>query len=178
MKPEKFLLAGFGGQGILLMGTLLARTGMDEGKHVTWFPSYGPAMRGGTAHCSVIISKNEIASPIISFPDVLVAMNRASLDRFEPDIRKKGILFYNSSLVTVPPRRKDLTCYPVAATELAGNLTSMKVANMVMLGAIIKAAGVIGIKQTKRALSQTLPGSKHHLLELNYEALEKGYSLF
>jgi len=178
MTPEKFLIAGFGGQGIIMMGTLLAQTGMDEDKHVTWFPSYGPAMRGGTANCSVILSNDEIASPIISKPDMLVAMNEESFIRFEPDINKNGLLLYNKSLVGSKPKRKDIRYFKVAATELAGQLGNVKIANMITLGALIKLTGILSVVTAKKALKMILPVSKHGLMDINNKALDTGYELF
>jgi 2-oxoglutarate ferredoxin oxidoreductase subunit gamma len=161
----------------MLMGTLLAQTGMDEGKHVTWFPSYGPAMRGGTANCSVVVSDHEIASPIISHPEVLAALNEESFKRFEPDVKKNGMILYNQSLVSSRPRRKDCTYFPVAATEEADALGTIKIANMVMLGALVKATGVVKLRTAKESLKQTLPAAKHKLLDINTAALEKGSTL-
>lgn len=176
--PEKFLCAGFGGQGIIMMGTLLARTAMEEDKQVTFFPAYGPAMRGGTANCSVIVSSKAIASPVITAPNVLIAMNQESFTSFVASVTKKGMVFYNSSLVTPLSKRKNIMYYPVKATEIAEKIGTIAVANMVMLGAFIKKTKVVSLVAVKKSIKLTLPAHKHGLLPVNYAALDRGYALF
>lgn len=145
------IIAGSGGQGILFLGKVLAFASMAEGKKVTWFPSYGAEMRGGTANCTVIVSDDMIGSPVVFNPDILVAMNRASLEKFQERLIKKGLLFYDSSLIKNPVIRKDIVSVSVPATGIAGSIGSTKSANMVMLGSLIartgllKASSVIGI---------------------------------
>jgi 2-oxoglutarate ferredoxin oxidoreductase subunit gamma len=178
MTPEAYLFAGFGGQGVLLMGTLLAQAGMDAGKQVTYFPAYGPAMRGGTANCSVMVSAGPIASPVITRPDVLVVLNEESWERFGPQVRTRGIVVYNQSLVTPASKRRDNSFFPVRATALAEAAGNVKAANMVMLGALAKVTGVVTLAALQTSLPKVLPAGKHELLALNHSALEKGYTLF
>lgn len=134
---NKIIIAGSGGQGILFLGRLLVSAGMLEGRKVTWFPSYGAEIRGGTANCTVIISDEMIGAPVVMTPDMLIIMNKASLDRFLPGLRKKGLLFYDSSLITGKISRKDITPIAVPATRIAGAMGNPKSANMLMLGAFI-----------------------------------------
>ncbi len=134
---KKIIIAGSGGQGILFLGKMLMSAGMLEGKEVTWFPSYGAEIRGGTANCTVIISGEMIGSPVVITPDILIVMNSASLDRFLPSLRKNGLLLYDSSLIHGKISRKDVIAVPVPSTQIAGDLDNQKSANMVMLGAFI-----------------------------------------
>lgn len=170
----KLIIAGHGGQGVVLMGTVLAHAGMAEGKEVTFFPSYGPEMRGGTANCSVIISSEEIASPIVTTPDVLVVMNEPSLERFEPRVVRGGTIFINKSLVSRPPRRNDLRTFEVRATEIAGDLGNLRVANMVMLGALARRTQIVALSTVIESLKSVLPQRRQELLDLNRQALRKG----
>ncbi len=134
---NKLIIAGSGGQGILFLGRVLAFTAAVEGRDVTWFPSYGAEMRGGTANCTVIISDEMIGSPVVLNPDILIVMNRISLDKYQPRIKKGGYLFYDSSLITKPLLRSDIKAVPVPATEIASSASTTKPANMVILGALI-----------------------------------------
>ncbi len=165
-------IAGFGGQGVLLLGEALAEGGMRAGYHVTWLPSYGPEMRGGTANCQVIISDDPIGSPLVSAPDVLIAMNRPSLDRFEPDVKKGGLIIFNSSLIDRRPQRADVEVIAIPATEIADNLGNTRVANMVVLGSYIAKTGIL----TKEAVISTFPIfiKRRDLIPLNEEAVQKG----
>ncbi len=140
---RSIIIAGSGGQGILFLGKMIAYATMHEGKKVTWFPSYGAEMRGGTANCTVIISDEMIGSPVVIKPEILIAMNGSSLDRFLPTLRKRGMLFYDSSLITKPVGRRDILQIPVPATGIAGETGSPKLANMVMLGACIARTGIL-----------------------------------
>lgn len=171
---HEFIFAGFGGQGVLLMGQLLAHTAMDEGKRVSWIPSYGPEMRGGTANCTVIVSDREIGSPVVSRPSCVVAMNLPSLDKFEETVKPNGVLVINSSLVTREPKRQDVTVVKVPATQVANELGNARVANMVALGAVIEATGVVMPDGLMEALKKNLPPHRQNLLPLNREAIEKG----
>ncbi len=171
---QEFIFAGFGGQGVLLMGQLLAHAAMDEGKKVSWIPSYGPEMRGGTANCTVIVSDREIGSPVVSEPSCVVAMNLPSLDKFEDQVKPGGVLVINSSLVTREPKRKDVTVVKVAATDIANEMGNVRVANMVALGAVIGATGVVTAESLLEALRKNLPAHRQNLLPLNKEAIEKG----
>ncbi len=173
----KLIISGHGGQGVVLMGTLLAHAGMEEGKQVTFFPSYGPAMRGGTANCSVVVSSEEIASPVVTRPDILVAMNEPSLVKFEPQVIPQGKLFINQSLVCCAPQRSDLDVFRVQATELASQLGNLRVANMIMLGALVGKTGIVALSTVIQSLKSVLPRRRWELLELNEKALHRGKEL-
>lgn len=171
------IFAGFGGQGIMLIGQLLAYSGMYEGKEVSWFPAYGPEMRGGTANCSVVISDDPVGSPIISEPDVLVAMNRPSLEKFEAQVKPGGSLFYNTSLIEVAPKRTDVTILALPVNEIATELGNPKVANMVIMGALLKQTGIVKLETVMAVLKKTMTGKKAALIPLNQQALEKGMEI-
>src|SRR5512141_2101349 len=142
---QDVMIAGFGGQGVLLAGKLLAYAGMLEGKHVTWFPSYGAEIRGGTANCTVIISSDEIGSPVVQNPSSLVILNEASFKKFEPRIKQGGRLFLNTSLVQAPPSRLDITTIDVKANDIAEELGDIRIAKLVMLGALLETTGVVAL---------------------------------
>jgi 2-oxoglutarate ferredoxin oxidoreductase subunit gamma len=171
----KCIMAGFGGQGVVLMGTLLSYSAMVEGKHTTFFPSYGAEMRGGTANCSVVVSDDEISSPVVNQPDCVVAMNIASLDKFESRVRPGGLIFVNSSLVKQEVKRDDVEEIRIPANDLAEGLGSAKAANMVMLGGIIKKTSAIGLDSAIESLSKVLSERAMALLDVNKEALRKGF---
>lgn len=171
----KTIMAGFGGQGVVLMGTLLTYTAMVEGKHTTFFPSYGAEMRGGTANCSVIVSDREIASPIVNQPDCIVAMNIASLNKFESRVKPGGVIFVNSSLIDKRVERDDVTEVRVPANEIAESLGNAKAANMVMLGGVVKKTGVVGLESVVGCLENVLSERAMALLDLNKQALKKGF---
>jgi 2-oxoglutarate ferredoxin oxidoreductase subunit gamma len=139
----RIIIAGSGGQGILFLGKVLSFAGMLEGKEVTWFPSYGAEMRGGTANCTVILSHNMIGSPVVLNPDILVTMNKASFDKFQPRVKKHGLIFYDGSLIKEPVVRHDVRVLAVPATEIASSAGNTKSANMVMLGAVLAATGIL-----------------------------------
>jgi len=168
------MIAGFGGQGVLLAGKLLAHAGMLEGKHVTWFPSYGAEIRGGTANCTVIIADQEIGSPVVMSPSAMLVLNEASYLKFEQRIRPGGLLFLNTSLVKHPSTRSDITRIEVRANDIAGELGDIRIANMVMLGAFLKKTGVVGLGSVLNALKAVLPQRRHSLLPLNERALQCG----
>jgi 2-oxoglutarate ferredoxin oxidoreductase subunit gamma len=174
---EQIIMAGFGGQGVMSMGQLLAYAGMLEGKDVSWLPSYGPEMRGGTANCSVIISDTPVGSPIVTEATAVVAMNRPSLDKFEPVLVKGGLLLINSSLIDRKAKRDDVKVLEVPANEIANELGTGKVANMVMLGAYLEASKALKIESVMEALKKVFGPSKEHLLPTNKAALEKGAEL-
>jgi len=174
---EKVIIAGFGGQGVMLMGRLLAYAGMLEGKNVAWMPSYGPEMRGGTANCTVIISSEEIASPVVPDPMSIIAMNKPSLDKFEPTVQKDGLILVNSSLVEQKVNRKDVSVVKVPANDIANELGNTRVANMVALGAYIKKSEVVKLETIFKALEKALTGPKHKLIDINKEALKQGVEL-
>jgi 2-oxoglutarate ferredoxin oxidoreductase subunit gamma len=172
----KSVFAGFGGQGVLSMGLNLAQAGMMEGKYVTYLPSYGAEMRGGTANCTVAVSDEEIASPVASSPDFIVVMNQPSLLKFQNQVDSGGTLFINSSLVEADITRGDIEIIRVAANEIADKMGSPRSANMIMLGAFCKKANLVNIETMIDGLKVTL-GSKKALLESNKKALLTGYEL-
>jgi 2-oxoglutarate ferredoxin oxidoreductase subunit gamma len=172
------IFAGFGGQGVLLMGQLIAYSGMYEGKNVSWVPSYGPEMRGGTANCSVVVSEEAVGSPVFTEPNVLVAMNRPSLEKFEASLQPGGLLFYNSSLINIKPKRTDITVIAVPANELADQLGNSRVANMVVMGAIIKKTGIVKVDTAMHVLTEkVLTGRKEKLIPVNRAAFDQGMKL-
>ncbi len=176
MKHE-LLIAGFGGQGVLSMGMTLAYAGVVEGKEITWMPSYGPEMRGGTANCIVIVSDRKISSPIITVFDTVIALNQPSLDKFESAVRAGGTLIYDSTNIVKPPTRTDITLLPIAASEEAVKMKNTKIMNMIVLGAFLARAHVVGNDAVMEALRKVLPERYHHLLPLNEEALKRGMEM-
>jgi len=173
----KTIIAGFGGQGVLSMGLNLARAAMLEGKYVTYLPSYGAEVRGGTANCTVAISDEEIASPVASSPEFVVAMNQPSLVRFQNHIQSGGLLFINSSLIEKQLSRGDIDIVSIPANSIADKLGSPKSANMVMLGAFIKKSGLVSLSSVIEELRNTLK-NKQKMLAVNKIALTAGYELF
>lgn len=171
---QDVMIAGFGGQGVLLTGKLLAYAGMIEGRHVTWFPSYGAEIRGGTANCTVIISSDEIGSPIVQNPSAMMIFNDASFKKFEKRIKANGQLFLNTSLVHERPSRSDITRIEVEANDIADGLGDIRISNMVMLGAYLKKTGVVSLESVIAALQQALPARRHSLIPLNVSALQRG----
>jgi 2-oxoglutarate ferredoxin oxidoreductase subunit gamma len=171
---QDVMIAGFGGQGVLLAGKLLAHAGMIEGKHVTWFPSYGAEIRGGTANCTVIISDREIGSPVVQNPSAMLILNEASFLKFEQRIVQSGTLFLNASLVQRPPTRDDITRIEIRANAIAEELGDIRIANMVMLGAFLRRTGVVALESVLDALKAILPPRRHSLLPLNERALKCG----
>ncbi len=174
---EEIIMAGFGGQGLMLAGKLLAYAGMKEGKEVSWMPSYGPEMRGGTANCTVIVSTEQIPSPLSSKPDTILIMNHPSLKKFVPKVKTGGTVILNSSLIDEEAERNDLNVIKVPANEIAGDIGNTKVANMVMLGAYLAKTKVVSMDAIKQALRDVLPEKRHNLIPFNEEALDKGAAL-
>jgi len=174
---EEAIFAGFGGQGILSMGMILAYAGMIEGKEVCWMPSYGPEMRGGTANAITIISDKLISSPIISRFDTVVALNQPSVDKFESKIKEEGVIIYDASNILKPPTRKDIIIYGVQGSETAIRLKNVRVLNMVILGSFIAARKTVEPQSIYKALEKVLPERYHHLLPLNQKAFEEGMAL-
>ncbi|MDD6018553.1 MAG: 2-oxoacid:acceptor oxidoreductase family protein [Clostridiales bacterium] len=168
------IFAGFGGQGVLLIGKLVAYAGMDEGRNVSWLPSYGPEMRGGTANCSVVVSDDPIASPVLSMADCVIAMNTPSLDKFEANVLPGGKLFINSSIIDKKATRTDIDVYYVPCNDIADQLDNPKVLNMAMLGAYLEATKVVGVESVLQALLHSLGEKKAHLIPLNRQAIEMG----
>lgn len=173
----QFLIAGFGGQGVLLIGQILAKAAMDEGKNVSWMPSYGPEMRGGEANCAVVINDEPIGSPLVTEPPVAVIMNLPSMQKFEPTIAKGGLMLYNSSLIEVKPQRSDIKTIAVPCNDIAAQLNNDRVANMVMLGAMLEATGILSLDSVMGALADIFGPTKANLLPLNRSAIEKGMAL-
>ncbi|MBL8058890.1 MAG: 2-oxoacid:acceptor oxidoreductase family protein [Anaerolineales bacterium] len=171
------IISGFGGQGALFAGQILAYAAMDEGLHVTWIPSYGPEMRGGTAHCTVVISDDEIGSPLVRNPAAAIVLNQPSLDKYEPLMAAGGVLVVNSSLIPRRPQRTDLRVVEVPANALAEELGNVRLANVVAVGALVAAAGVLSVEAVERALAAHLPERHKHLLPANSQALRRGAAL-
>ncbi len=175
MLNEKVIMAGFGGQGIMSMGQLLTYAGMLEGKQVSWLPSYGPEMRGGTANCNVIVSDHLIGSPIITVDATCaVVMNLPSLIKFEQNVRKSGLLMINSSLIEQKATRDDLDVYYIPANDIALELDNNRVANMVMLGAYLKLTNAVKKDSIIEAFKKVFGSAKEHLVPLNKAALDRG----
>lgn len=171
---QEAIFAGFGGQGVLSMGMILAYAGMIEDKQVCWMPSYGPEMRGGTANAVTIVSSEQISSPIISKFDTVVALNQPSVEKFENAVKPGGNLIYDSTNIKNPPTRKDINIYAVPGSEEAVKLKNIKVLNMIMLGAFIKATNSVKEETVPKALAQVLPERYHKLIPLNMEAFQIG----
>lgn len=174
MIDERLIVAGFGGQGVMLMGQMLAQAGMDEERAVAWLPSYGPEMRGGTANCMVTLSDGEIASPIIDHASSLIIMNRPSLPKFLPHLEEGGVCLLNSSLVDDEVERTDVKVVRVPCTEIASELGNLKMTNMVMLGAFVEATHCVKPESILGALEAKLGAKKAHLMEGNRAAFAKG----
>ena len=175
MKTE-ILLAGFGGQGLLFAGKFLAYKGLVEGKNLSWLPSYGPEMRGGTANCSVILSDEPVGSPIVSNPDVLVAMNLPSLDKFENDVVPGGMIFVDSSLIERKVKRTDVKVFYIPATRLAGEIGAPTLANMIITGKLIRETGAVSYENLDDALHKVVSAKRQNLFDLNKSAIECGYN--
>lgn len=170
---QEIIIAGFGGQGIMLMGQLIAYAGMLENKNVSWIPSYGPEMRGGTANCSVIVSDSIIGAPIVSEPNLLIAMNLPSLDKFTPLIKSGGTAIVNSSLIDNVPNRSDISIIKVKANDIANQLGNSKVANMVMLGSLLEATKVVSGESVMKAFSKLFT-NRPELVSINQKAMAFG----
>ena len=173
---SEVIMAGFGGQGILLIGKMLAYAGMHEGKEVSWLPSYGPEMRGGTCNCTVVVSDKPVGSPVIRSPRAELAMNLPSLEKFESDIRPGGLLLINSSLINRGSERDDLTVIEVPANQIASELGNPRGANMVALGAYLGATDAVSLEEVITVIRETF-AAKPAVIDVNIEALQKGYEL-
>lgn len=174
MATKQYLFSGFGGQGILFSGKFLSYKGLTEGKNVSWLPSYGPEMRGGTASCSVIISDEAVGSPIVSNPDVLVAMNLPSLDKFEDSVAKGGIIIADSTLIERKVKRDDVTVYYVPATRLASENDIPTLANMIIIGKLMQATGEYSEEGVSAALAKVISAKRANMLEANFKAIKLG----
>jgi 2-oxoglutarate ferredoxin oxidoreductase subunit gamma len=174
---QEIIISGFGGQGVVSSGIILGYAGLFENKNVTFFPSYGAEMRGGTANCSVVISTDPVASPIVANPDVVIIMNEPSLARFELAVKPGGLLFYNKTLIKSQPKRTDIAIIPIEANAIAEEIGQARTANMVMLGALIKKTGLLKIETLKKAQRERFGKATEEQLALNDTALERGYEL-
>ena len=176
MKTE-IIIAGFGGQGVLSMGKILAYSGLLENKEVTWMPAYGPEQRGGTANVTVIVSDERISSPILSKYDVAIVLNQPSLDKCMPKLKPGGILIYDGFGIVNPPQRDDIHIYRVDAMDKAAEMKNAKVFNMIVLGALLKVCPIVSTDGLQKALYKTLPERHHGLIPLNMQAVEEGMKL-
>jgi 2-oxoglutarate ferredoxin oxidoreductase subunit gamma len=173
----EIIISGFGGQGSLFAGQLLAYAALDAGKHVTWIPSYGPEMRGGTAHCTVVISDEPIGSPLVRRPGATLALNLPSFRKYEPLLRPGGLLVYNSSLIEAEHSRNDIQYCGVPANTVAEGLGNLRQANVVLLGALLQLSQVLPLKAVEQALDAHLPDRQRKYLETNKQALRQGAAL-
>lgn len=176
MKTANILLAGFGGQGILFAGKFLAYSGLYEEKEISWLPSYGPEMRGGTSNCSVIISEDPVGSPIVNNPDILLVMNMPSLDKFEDAVVPGGKIFVDSTLIERKVKRDDVEVFYVPATKMAADAGVPTLANMILVGKIIKETAIVSFDNMDGVLKKVVSARKPELLELNKKALDAGYN--
>lgn len=174
---EELVIAGFGGQGVLSMGMTLAYAGMVEDKEITWMPSYGPEMRGGTANCITIISNKKISSPIISKFDTAIVLNQPSMDKFAPKVKSGGLIIYESSTIKEPSQRADVEIFGIPAITEALLLKSSKTMNMIILGAYLYKKPIVKLDDIMTALEKVLPEKYHHTLPLNRRAMEKGVEI-
>ncbi|HNV81371.1 MAG TPA: 2-oxoacid:acceptor oxidoreductase family protein [Tenuifilaceae bacterium] len=174
---EEIIIAGFGGQGVLSMGKILAYSGIMQDQEVSWMPSYGPEMRGGTANVTVILSDSRISSPILQEFDTAIILNQQSLDKFEKSVKPGGVLIYDPNGITRHPVRKDIKVYQVDATEEALKMKNAKIFNMIVLGAFLKLKPIVKMENVIKGLKESLPPRHHHLIPLNEEAIKKGIEI-
>jgi 2-oxoglutarate ferredoxin oxidoreductase subunit gamma len=172
---KEIIISGFGGQGVLFAGQVIAYAAMDLGQEVTWIPSYGPEMRGGTANCTIVIADEEIGSPLVKHPPYAIALNLPSFDKYEPIMQTGGYLIVNQSMVDRGPKRDDIHTILVPANEIAEQIGDKKLTNMVTVGALLAAMAEISLEALEAALKGHLPTRHQHLLPKNYEALRRGY---
>lgn len=176
-KAHEIIFAGFGGQGVLSMGQIIAYGGLTEGNEVSWMPSYGPEMRGGTANCIVIVSEKRISSPMITKFDSAILLNQPSLDKFESAVKPGGLLVYEKSTIIHPPTRDDIDIVCIPAIEEADKLEAKQVANMVLVGAFLEKIPIVGIDTIVSTLKKVLPERRHNLIPVNEKALARGKEL-
>ncbi|MBN2348702.1 MAG: 2-oxoacid:acceptor oxidoreductase family protein [Bacteroidales bacterium] len=174
---EEIIIAGFGGQGVLSMGKILAYSGMMQNMEVSWMPSYGPEMRGGTANVTVILSDSRISSPILNVYDTAIILNQQSLDKFEEKVKPGGLLLYDTNGITRHPKRTDIKIYQVEAAAEAAKMATTKTFNMIVLGGYLKLKPIIDFEDIKNGLKKSLPKRHHHLIPLNIDALERGMKI-
>lgn len=175
MSTFNILIAGFGGQGVLFAGKCLAYKGLTENKQVSWLPSYGPEMRGGTANCSVILSDSPVGSPIVSNPDILIAMNLPSLDKYEGETQKGGKIFVDSTLIGRKVEREDVDAFYIPATKMAADIGAPSLANMIILGKMIKETGAVNFDDIEVGLKKVIPARKADMIDINLKALKAGF---
>ncbi len=173
---NQILIAGFGGQGVLFAGKFLAYKGLFEDKQVSWLPSYGPEMRGGTANCSVIVSDEPVGSPIVSTPDILIAMNLPSLDKYENEAVSGAVIVVDSTLIERKVEREDVKAFYIPATKMAIDMGAPTLANMILLGKVIKESGVVSVDGLEEAMKKVVPPKKVDLIEVNLKAIMLGYN--
>lgn len=171
---REIIISGFGGQGVMAIGKTLVEAGMAEGLHVSWLPSYGPEMRGGTANCSVVLSDKPVGSPVVINPTELIAMNKPSILKFEEAVIPNGVIFVNSSVVNIKPSRTDIKVFYIPCADIAGKLGNPKVANMAMLGAYLKATNSLKKETVYEMLKHIFQGPKEKLIDINVKALAEG----
>ncbi len=171
---EEMIIAGFGGQGVLSMGKILGYSGVMQGQEVTWMPSYGPEMRGGTANVTVVLSDNRISSPIVTKFDTAVILNQQSMDKFEEAVKPGGTLIYDGNGITRHPERKDINIYRIDAAAEAAKMETTKTFNMIVLGGYLKIKPIVKMENVIEGLKKSLPERHHHLLPLNEKAIKRG----
>ena len=174
---NNIIIAGFGGQGVLFAGKILAYAALVKGKQLSWLPSYGPEMRGGTANCHVIISDEPVGSPIITTPDILLCMNKPSLDKFENDVLSGGTIICDKSLIDQDVKRDDVKAVGVEATKIATEEAKANMANMIMLGATLKATGIFTLDEIRKGVEKAVPPTKKDMVDYNMKLIERGYNL-
>ncbi len=174
---EEIIIAGFGGQGVLSMGKILAYSGIMQGQEVAWMPSYGPEMRGGTANVTVIISDSRISSPILQEFDTAIILNQQSMDKFESMVKPGGVLIYDPNGIIRHPERKDISIYKIEATEEAARLKNAKTFNMIILGAFLKVKPIVKLENVVKGLEKSLPARHHNLIPMNQEAIQRGMEI-
>lgn len=177
MMREEIIISGFGGQGVLSMGKILAYAGIMQGREVSWMPAYGPEQRGGTANVTVIISDEEIASPIVDRYDTAVVLNQPSLDKFEPLVKPGGCIIYDSYTIQTPPVRTDVSVYQIDAMEEASRIGNGRLLNMFVLGGLLKARGIVSVDNVVRGLRKVLPERYHSLIPDNEAAIRRGMEM-
>lgn len=171
---EEIIVAGFGGQGVLLLGKILAYSGIMQDMEVSWFPSYGPEMRGGTANVTVILSDERVSSPVLNEFDTGILLNQQSIDKFEPAIKPGGLLIYDGNGITTHPSRKDISIYRVDAADEASKMSTTRTFNMIVLGGYLRIKPVVKMENVLAGLKKSLPARYHHLLPVNEEAIKRG----
>jgi 2-oxoglutarate ferredoxin oxidoreductase subunit gamma len=174
---EEIIIAGFGGQGVLSMGKILAYSGVMQGQEVTWMPSYGPEMRGGTANVTVVLSDTKISSPILHAFDTAIILNQQSMDKFEPMVKPGGLLLFDPNGITRHPERNDINIYRIDAAEESAHMKSAKIFNMIVLGAYLKLKPVVEMENVLKGLKKSLPERHHHLIPMNEKAIQRGLEI-